>query len=134
MSLVSLLIQLVVSHGQDLVGLILPPFVDIVNKDVPNEEERFLVTLLVCFLVALFLKWPQIANGSPDQVITDGALVFMESQLIYKLYFAKSFLRSKLIQKINQPEADPTIPSETELATPIQTQGTEISVPSSPAQ
>lgn len=89
----------IVMHATELVGFILPPIVDILNRDVPDEKERFIVSVLVCMFAAILVKWNSLLTGSPAEVAMSASLIFVQSQVIFKLYFKDSFLRAKLKEK-----------------------------------
>lgn len=91
----------VVDHAPVLVGVLLPPFVEILAKDIKNESERLIFTFITCFLVAGLLQWKHLAGTTPEQVFLYMGLVFMESQAVFKLYFRDSMLRAKIQEKVN---------------------------------
>lgn len=86
----------IVQNAPYLVGFVMPPFVEIVNKDVKTEEERYIVAVLVCGFAAVVLHWHQIAYGSPEQVVAYAGIIFLESNTLFKLYFANSWFRGKI--------------------------------------
>jgi hypothetical protein len=90
--------QFIVSHAPELVGVLMPPIIDILSKDVKKENERFIVTLLITFGAALLLKWDTLSYGNPDQLITSFGIIFAESQVVFKLYFKDSWAREKMFQ------------------------------------
>lgn len=90
----------IVMHATELVGLVLPPFIDYLNREVPNENERFLVAVMVCVAVAVLTKWSNLQSGSATEVMTTASIIFLQSQVIFKLYFKNSFIREKLQQTV----------------------------------
>jgi hypothetical protein len=98
----------IISGALQLIGIIIPPLVEVINKDVKSQNERFLVTVVVCFLAAVFLKWNDIVYGSFADVLTSFGIVFTESQVVYKLYFRDSAIRYKIQEKIGVEEDPPT--------------------------
>lgn len=88
-------------HNQELIGFILPPFVDLINRNIPEDQtsKKFLVSVGVCLIVAVAIKWNSLTAGSVDEALGSFALIFTESQAVYKLYFKDSYLRSKLFGK-----------------------------------
>lgn len=107
MHLLLAIFQLLVSHAPILAGFVLPPVVDYLNKDVPKPTEKALVTFLVCFAVAALENWNKILYGSSDEVFSSFSIIFLESQVIYKLYFKNSPLRATLLSRI-KPSANET--------------------------
>lgn len=90
-------------YSPDLVGVLIPPIVEILNKDIPEEKatKRFLVSILVCFIAAMILRWDQLMAGSATQLLTSFGLIFTESQVVYRLYFKDSFIRHKLQERLS---------------------------------
>jgi len=86
----------IVNHSTELAGFILPPVVDYLNREVANANERFIVTILLCLCVAIITKWNLLMYGSPDAVLASMSMIFIESQLVFKLYFKNSWLRTQL--------------------------------------
>jgi hypothetical protein len=110
------------SHPQntppEIIGLVLPPLIDVLNKDIsPDQkleirvggismdfEARFLISLAICFIASVIIKWNDISHGSTINLITAFSLVFTESQAVYRLYFKDSWLRGKIQDKLSKPE------------------------------
>lgn len=111
MDYITAIVNSVVVNAPYLVGFVLPPIVEVLNRDVKKEKERYVVSLIVCFLVAILLHWKEIAYGTPEQVLAFTGLIFMESNTIYKLYFAKSWLKDAIQKK--------TMVEETEALGPV---------------
>lgn len=88
-------------YGPDLVGIVMPPIIEILNKDIAKEKttERFLASMAICFVVALILKWNSLMAGSPEQLIASFGIIFTESQVVYNIYFKKSFIKEKINEK-----------------------------------
>lgn len=105
MELLGQIVQFFISHSADLLGIILPPLVDFVNKDVPDEKERMLVTILVCLGAAVFTKYNSLATGDPATFMASLALIFSESQIVFKLYFKNSYVREKIQERIQEKNA-----------------------------
>ena len=91
----------IVQNAPFLVGFILPPFVEVINRDVKESWLRFIVSMTVCFIAGIILHWDKIATGDPGAIITYSSIIFVESQTVYKLYFEKSNERVVLQDRIN---------------------------------
>lgn len=109
MAFVLALIAFFVANASKLSGFLLPPVVELLNKDIPNENVRFMIALVVCVLDALLINWNQLSTGSLTQAqfLFDMNLVFIESQTIFKLYFQGSWLRQKIqttVGSVNAPQ------------------------------
>lgn len=76
-----------IAIAPNLVGFVLPPAIQLLNKDVPDGRERFILTLIICILTGGVLHFSQLVFGNPDQALGSIALLFSESQVIYRLYF-----------------------------------------------
>ena len=90
-------------NAPQLVGFILPPLVTVLNTDVTDHKAKFLVTLVVCFFVAIFLNLGKLITGdavsSVEATLQSLLLVFTESQAVYRLYFKGSVLESHIEAK-----------------------------------
>lgn len=93
-------------YGANLVGFLLPPFIDILNKDIPDDADgrKIIITGLVCIFAAIAINWNTIMLGSAQMVVFSAVALFTESQYIFQLYFKKSALRNKLQNIIETPE------------------------------
>ena len=83
-----------------LIGLILPPAIDYLNKHVVNDAERFIVAVITCLLFALIVDYQQISKGNMNDLPGIALVIFAEAQIIFNLYWKNSFLRDKLQTKI----------------------------------
>lgn len=84
-----------------LIGLVLPPFIDFINAKITNSKLRFVVSLIVCTLVALVLEFMNgtLKYADMSEVLTSVALVFTSAQVVYKLYWEKSTMRSVVFKR-----------------------------------
>ncbi|MDE2025156.1 MAG: hypothetical protein KGJ07_01550 [Patescibacteria group bacterium] len=107
MELLVTIAMLIVANAQYLVGFILPPLVEYLNKDIPNDNVRFLVSCALCVVAAVAIDWNQISSGVIDQAHLSflALLLFGESQTIFKLYFQSSWIRGKIQQSIGAVNA-----------------------------
>lgn len=76
-----------------IVGLVLPPIVDLVNKYVQNSKIRFLISIAFSLVVGGIVS--VIQNGW-ENVAKDIGLIFATSQIVYKLWYEKSGLQDKI--------------------------------------
>ena len=90
----------IIANAPNLVGFLIPPVVEVLNKDVHGANERFLVTVFTCLLAATILHWGELLYGSPEQLLTSAGIIFTESQVVFKLYFQNSWVRWKIQTKI----------------------------------
>lgn len=94
-----LALEWVIANGPQLIGVVMPLLVEYINKDIPVNQDkiRFSMTFIACLLAAIILKWNELVTGSPESVILSAGLIFTESQIVFKLYFKESWLRSKMV-------------------------------------
>lgn len=96
-----------------LIGLILPPLVDVVNKDVKNSNWRFVIAVIVSILAAIAVSFPKLSHESYLDLIKSASIVFAESQVIFKLYYEDSFVREKITAKLGSKDATPSVSDAT---------------------
>ncbi len=94
-----------------LVGFILPPFIDVVNKRVASGKVRFGISLFVCLLSAIAITYPSLALGDVNSLLLALTVVFSEAQVVYNLYWKDSEARAKLQAKM---VAEPQVVSPVE--------------------
>lgn len=78
-----------------LIGIILPPFIDLVNKHIQDKRIKFLVSLLVCIVLGIMLEANKLKYSSAEDILGSIALVFASAQTSYRLYWKGSTLRGK---------------------------------------
>jgi hypothetical protein len=103
----------VVDNAPYLVGFFMPPLVDVLNRDIKDETERFIVSTLLCAIAAFIIQYPSLRLGSVEGFAGTIALLFTESQTIFKLYFKQSALRGQLLTKIYPDMTKKEIKAET---------------------
>lgn len=81
----------------DLIGFVLPFFIDIINRKISNSKARFIVSMLVCAVVALLLNLDKLQSGDVGSLLGSIGIIFTEAQLVYKAYWEKSKIRAKLL-------------------------------------
>ena len=78
-----------------ILGAILPPAVDLINRFIKNSTLRYIVSLLVCLVVGVVVNYQEL---SFTNALQSGAIVFGAAQSTYKLYWADSTAREKLFK------------------------------------
>jgi hypothetical protein len=76
-----------------ILGVFLPPVIDLVNKNISNQKYRFLIAVGFSILVGGIISVVQ--NGW-ENVSKDVGLIFATSQIVYKLWYEKSELQGKI--------------------------------------
>lgn len=80
----------------NLIGFVLPPFIDLLNRKVPNSNLRYLISLAICLVLGALLNWQKLSVGSADGFFMSAGLIFAEAQSVYKLYWGNSGARASL--------------------------------------
>lgn len=81
-----------------LAGGILPFIIDITNTKITNSKLRYVVSLLICFLIALAMNYNEL---DWNNVFESGAIIFTAAQTTYKTYWEKSDLRDMSKKMMN---------------------------------
>jgi ABC-type nitrate/sulfonate/bicarbonate transport system permease component len=76
-----------------LLGAVLPPFTDFINKHVTNSYWRFVISLLVALALGTVLAFLQ---NDMNAVLSDGTLIFTSSQVVYNLWYGNSDLQNRI--------------------------------------
>lgn len=82
-----------------LLGLLLPPFIDIINRRIKDSDIRLLVSVLFCGVIGLLLHgWSNEWNfTNQDDVATSILSVFGAAQFSFKVFWDESTLRNKMV-------------------------------------
>jgi len=70
-----------------MVGFLLPYIIRIVNKDIVNDDERLIMTYLICFIASMLLDFKSFESGDIVNLGMWFLLVSQEAQSSFKLYF-----------------------------------------------
>lgn len=87
----------------ELIGLLLPALIDVVNLKFESSTLRFWVSALICAVVGIFLNWIETsfifatAQMGFDSITTSIMATFGIAQLSYKAIWEKSDIRAKMI-------------------------------------
>lgn len=100
MEYLSFLLSAFLTYAPQVVGFAMPLLVQVLNRDIQKETERYVVSVVACLLVAILLDWHKLVYGSPEQVFISACIIFVESNATYTLYFARSGMRAGLIKLI----------------------------------
>lgn len=77
-----------------VVGGLLPPVIDLVNKFVPNSHGRFLVSVVFAFVVGAILAFFQYGT---DEVLANAGVIFVAAQAVYKLWYKESGIHARIV-------------------------------------
>ena len=82
------------------IGFLLPPVIDVVNVRVANEKIRYLISMLICLMVAVIAKWNELLLGDVEGFLKSGGIIFAEAQTVYRMFWKKSEVREKMLKSI----------------------------------
>jgi hypothetical protein len=75
-----------------ILGSVLPPFIDLLTKKVPNTIARFAISFVVCLLIAVAINYQKLSG---EEILESVGLVFTAATVVYKTYWKNSTLRSE---------------------------------------
>lgn len=75
-----------------LIGVILPPVADLINRRIANSQIRFLVVVILCLLLGTALAFLENGTG----VLENGSLIFASSQVVYKMWYENSDVQLRI--------------------------------------
>ena len=76
-----------------ILGVVMPPVIDLVNKYVPNSNARFLVSIVFSLLLGGLIAF---FESGWDAVLANAGLVFVSAQAVYKLWYKDSKVHAKI--------------------------------------
>lgn len=88
------LTNVITQYAPYTVGVILPPFISLILKDIPKDKDRTrtIFTVIICSLVAAALNLSKLQAGNPDAFFTSAVTIFSEAHIVYKTYFNNSYI------------------------------------------
>ena len=90
----------------DLIGLVLPPVIDLINHKVSNSSVKLLITVTISLVIGALLNLDKLNVKDAGDVLQAGLVVFGSAQVTYQLYWKKSLDRQQMVNKLqgnNQP-------------------------------
>lgn len=79
---------------RDLVGLLLPPFIDIINSRVSDNRARYWIAMVLCFAIGILINLDKIQD--PKMLLANASLVFTSAQITYHTYWEQADVRRTL--------------------------------------
>lgn len=87
-----------------LLGLLLPPVIDLINRKVHDSDLRFWISVLFCAIVGIFIKYVEtqgfVGYGTPLALVEDVSesilVVFGLAQIAYKAGYEDSRLQDSI--------------------------------------
>lgn len=104
------IVTLITTYAPYTVGVIMPPIVSIILKDIPKDKDgtRVLFTVAVCSLVAAALNLSKLQAGDVNSFFTSLGLIFTEANIVYKTYFNNSTLNQLINPNVAVSTQTPT--------------------------
>ena len=84
----------------DLIGLVLPPVIDLVNHKVSNSAVKVLITVVISLLVGVLLNLDKLNLNNAGDILQAGLVVFGSAQITYQLYWKDSLDRQRMVTKL----------------------------------
>jgi hypothetical protein len=79
-----------------LIGQVVPPTLDYINKWVSSAKLRFLLSLGVCGAVGILLNINNLKTGNLEQVLATGLVLWTSAQGAYNLYYKGSAVQNNI--------------------------------------
>jgi hypothetical protein len=84
---------------QAIVGLVMPPVIDLINTKITDTKVRYIVSLLTSLILGLLFSWNEL---DWQNIFASASIIFAASQTTYNLYWKNSSTREALQTRINQ--------------------------------
>jgi hypothetical protein len=81
---------------QGLIGQVLPPLTDLINKWVPSARLRFLSSMIISAVIGLVFTFHKLQFGNIDQFLLSSLVVWASSQAAYKFYYGGSLWQANI--------------------------------------
>lgn len=82
---------------QAIVGLVMPPIIDLVNNKVSDRRVRYIATLLISLILGILFSWKQL---DLKNIFASASIILAASQTTYNLYWKNSSTRESLQTRI----------------------------------
>lgn len=90
------LISAIIGLVQTWHGPLMPFLVDAITQYVENSKWRFVISILTTLLVTSLLNLDKLLTGNYAELLGTVSFVFVQAQIMYKLYYEKSDARAKV--------------------------------------
>ena len=75
-----------------ILGAVLPPVIDLVNKHVASSNMRFIISVLFALVVGGLLAYFEFGA----EALANAGLIFASAQTVYKLWYEQSRIHTRL--------------------------------------
>jgi hypothetical protein len=85
----------------ELIGLLLPPLIDLINRKILDEDVRFWISVGICVVFGIVIHMLQHGYNfsNQDEVVKSILTVFGLAQISFNGYWKKSTIRETMIDK-----------------------------------
>lgn len=90
----------------ELLGFLVPPLIDLINRKITNSDKRFWVSVVFCFILGIILNFIEMNGVSGymgktigeiiESISKSGMVVFGLAQLSYRAVWDKAEMRNNL--------------------------------------
>lgn len=84
----------------DLIGLVLPPVIDLVNHKISSSSLKLLISVAISLVIGALLNLDKLNLNSAPEVFKSGLVVFGSAQVTYQLYWKDSLDRQRMVTKL----------------------------------
>ena len=84
----------------DLVGLVLPPVIDLINHKVSSSTLKFFISVAISLIVAAILNLDKLNVNNAQDIFKSGLVIFGSAQVTYSLYWKDSLDRQRMVTKL----------------------------------
>ncbi len=84
----------------DLIGLALPPVIDLINHRVSNSTLKLFISVAISLVVAALLNLDNLNVSNAQEIFKSGLVVFGSAQVTYSLYWKDSLDRQRMVSKL----------------------------------
>lgn len=88
----------------EIIGFILPYFIEIVNSRISNKRMRFAVSLLFCLLATILVKARELKYTTELEFLQSFGLIVTGSITMYNFYFKGSPIEDTINTKFGPTE------------------------------
>jgi len=94
----------------ELIAIIFPPIIDLINRFVKDSTVRFLISFLFCAILGIGLNWIETGFVFPDRLMAFQSLsgsilaVFGATQLSYQAVYKESKLQKAIDTRVGVNE------------------------------
>ncbi len=89
-----------------MIGFLLPPFIDGVNRYIPSSRGRAVVSFLICIGIGIVVNLNKLYYASPEQIMQSVAVIIASSQMTYNLIYKDTKLQDKIRGEDNTSGTD----------------------------